>query len=157
MADVREIRPWLKLSAELDPQRIETYTVGAYWLRQMKKQDEALQFLREGLRANPASCEILFELGCCYEERNDPVLARNLWELALGRWREQAAGPAQPDRLLLAEMLTHLARLEVRANRRDKAISYLEVLKKISPTPQEIQKRIEEVRAGLPFEAAGKH
>jgi len=157
MADVREILPWLKLSAELDPQRIETYTVGAYWLRQMKKQDEALQFLREGLRANPASCEILFELGCCYEERNDPVLARNLWELALGRWREQAAGPAQPDRLLLAEMLTHLARLEVRANRRDKAISYLEVLKKISPTPQEIQKRIEEVRAGLPFEAAGKH
>src|SRR5436190_3687213 len=29
----REILPWLRLSAELDPQRVETYTVAAYWLR----------------------------------------------------------------------------------------------------------------------------
>src|SRR5436190_4239734 len=28
----REILPWLKLSAELDPERVETYTVAAYWL-----------------------------------------------------------------------------------------------------------------------------
>ena len=29
----REILPWLKLSADLDPQRVDTYTVAAYWLR----------------------------------------------------------------------------------------------------------------------------
>ena len=29
----RELLPWLKISAELDPQRVETYTVAAYWLR----------------------------------------------------------------------------------------------------------------------------
>src|SRR5262245_19003154 len=29
----REILPWLKLSAELDPRRVDTYTVAAYWLR----------------------------------------------------------------------------------------------------------------------------
>ena len=45
----REILPWLKLASELDPQKIETYTVAAYWLRDMGKIKEAEGFLREGL------------------------------------------------------------------------------------------------------------
>src|SRR5438270_7198517 len=49
----REILPWLRLSAELDPQRVDTYTVASYWLRNMGKVTEAEHFLREGLRANP--------------------------------------------------------------------------------------------------------
>ena len=31
--EVREILPWLKLSAELDPDNIQTYIVTAFWLR----------------------------------------------------------------------------------------------------------------------------
>src|SRR5437667_4857091 len=63
-SDVREILPWLRLSAELDPNSVRTYTVAAYWLRErMGKVAEAEQFLREGLRANPGSYAILFELG----------------------------------------------------------------------------------------------
>src|SRR5205814_2078199 len=47
----REILPWLKLSAELDPQRVDTYTVAAFWLRvRLNKVKEADEFLREGLR-----------------------------------------------------------------------------------------------------------
>jgi tetratricopeptide (TPR) repeat protein len=149
--EAREILPWIRLSADLDPQRVETYTVGAFWLRQMNQTDEALRFLREGLRANPRSFEILYDLGCCYEARKDDPLARNLWELALRYWREQAAGGKSPDKLAVAEILLHLARLEVRDGHRDKAVGYLEMLKKVSPTPQEVQKRIEEVKAGLPF------
>ena len=42
-----EILPWLKLSAELDPQKIETYTVAAFWLRDLGKIKEAERFLRE--------------------------------------------------------------------------------------------------------------
>src|ERR1051325_908016 len=50
----REILPWLKLSADLDPQRVETYTVAAYWLRhRLGKVKEAEEVLREGLRNNP--------------------------------------------------------------------------------------------------------
>src|SRR6266566_9969848 len=37
----REILPWLRLSAELDPQNVETYTVAAYWLRRLGKVPEA--------------------------------------------------------------------------------------------------------------------
>lgn len=150
---VREILPWIKLSAELDPEHVESYTVAAYWLRQMNKNIEALQFLREGLRANPGSYEILFELGRCYEERSDSERARNLWELALRRWQDQEASQEEPNHLMLAQILTHLIRLEAHANRRDQAVVYLEMLKHISPNPQAVQKRIEEVQAGLPFEA----
>ena len=32
--EAREIMPWLKLSAELDPQKITTYVAASYWLRQ---------------------------------------------------------------------------------------------------------------------------
>jgi tetratricopeptide (TPR) repeat protein len=154
--DTREILPWIKLSAELDPQRVDTYTVGAFWLRQMNKQGEALRFLREGLRANPGNHEILFELGQCYDDLKDTVLARNVWELALKRWQEQGGARDQEQRLLGAEILTHLTRLEARQNRRDKALAYLEMLKQVSPSPHEVQKRIDELKAGLPFEAEKK-
>ena len=66
--DAKEILPWLKVSSAMDPNRIETYTVAAYWLRDhLGHPDEAESFLREGLRANPDSFAILFELGRIYE------------------------------------------------------------------------------------------
>ena len=97
-----EILPWLKLSAELDPQKIETYTVAAYWLRDLGKVKEAERFLREGLRNNPDSYEILLELGrLYYESKHDPARARKIWELALRRWTEQEAAHKKPDLLKL--------------------------------------------------------
>src|SRR4051812_22412896 len=85
----RELLPWLKLSAELDPQRPETYVVTSYWLRsRLGSVDQAEKFLREGLQNNPGHYEILFELGrIYYENRKDPTRARNVWELALKDWR----------------------------------------------------------------------
>jgi len=49
----KEILPWLKLAAQVDPTKVESYTVGAFWLRELNKPDEAEQFLREGFRHNP--------------------------------------------------------------------------------------------------------
>src|SRR5262249_53893018 len=64
-----EVLPWLRLAADLNPNQIEAYTVGAYWLRsRLGKTREAEVFLREGWRANPNSYEILFELARLYEE-----------------------------------------------------------------------------------------
>src|SRR5438105_2394938 len=94
----REILPWLRLSAELDPQNVETYTVATYWLRKLGKAREAEQFLREGLRVNPTSYELLFELGrIAYEDEHEVGRARNLWTLALRRWQEQESRKKEPD------------------------------------------------------------
>ena len=86
--NVREILPWLKLSADLDPDNVQTYTVTAFWLRvRMHKVAEADAFLHEGLRNNPDSYDILFELGrLYYENYHDTDRARNVWEQAVRKW-----------------------------------------------------------------------
>ncbi|MBU6398784.1 MAG: hypothetical protein KGS61_00565 [Verrucomicrobia bacterium] len=155
-ADTGEILPWLELSADLDPHRVETYTVAAYWLRtRLGRVNEAEQFLRQGLRANPDSCEILFELGRVYaENRHDPDHARNLWELALRRWDAQSAEGRKPDRIVFGAIVSHLADLEAHTGRYAQAIQCLERLKTVSPAPAAIQKQIDDLKQRL---AAGVH
>ncbi len=92
---MREILPWLKLSAELDPENIKTYVVTAFWLRtKLNQVSEAEQVLREGLRHNPDNAQLLFELGRIYfENYHNPVqrakhLGSRVAKLgAAGAWR----------------------------------------------------------------------
>jgi tetratricopeptide (TPR) repeat protein len=145
----RELLPWLRLAAELDPQRPESYVVASYWLRsRLGKVDEAEQFLREGLRTNPGDCEILFELGRIYREnRHDAARARNLWELALAKWQEREAGRAEPNMFLRAQLLGQLAKLEEEHQNFPRAIEHLQLLREISPNKDAIQKWIEELKS----------
>jgi tetratricopeptide (TPR) repeat protein len=141
--DEAEILPWLRLSAELDPQKIETYTVAAYWLRGMGKISEAEQFLREGARNNPGSYEILFELGRLYHENlHDNTRARNLWELALRRWREQESSKKDPNLFAMEQIAVNLGRLEETEGHLDRAIGYLELAAKASPNPGALREQI---------------
>ncbi|HMJ90006.1 MAG TPA: tetratricopeptide repeat protein [Candidatus Acidoferrum sp.] len=146
----REILPWLKLSAQLDPNKIESYTVGAFWLRDLGKKQEAEEFLRQGLRSNPGSYELMLDLGRCYFERDQFEYARNLWNVAMQRWREQETSkPAdKQNRFAVVQILTSLARVEARLGNREQAAEWLKIVKSISPTPDEIEKRIQEVLAG---------
>jgi tetratricopeptide (TPR) repeat protein len=147
----REILPWLRLAASVDPHRIESYTVAAYWLAsRLNRPAEAEAFLREGLRHNPDSYELLFELGRVLDQhRQDHDRARNLWELALNKWDARNANCAEPDNLARAQILGHLALLEQRAGNLRRAIELLQALKPISANPQAIQFQIDELRARL--------
>jgi tetratricopeptide (TPR) repeat protein len=149
--EAREILPWLKLSAELDPQRIDTYTVAAYYLRaKLGKVAEAEEFLREGLRANPTSYEILYELGVLYyENHHDATRAINLWELALRRWEEQEKEDKKPIELVYEQITTRLARAEEERGNMQQALHYLELEKKSSPSPELVQKQIDELKQKL--------
>ena len=141
----REILPWLRVSAELDPQRVETYTVAAYWLRvRLGKVQEAEDFLRDGLRNNPDSYEILFELGRLYREnRQDAARARNVWELALARWKAVNAGKREPDLKGLHDIAIPLARLEEEAGNLQRALGHLQLAMKASPHPETLQQQID--------------
>ncbi len=147
--DTREILPWLRLSAKLDPHRVETYVVASYWLRtRINKPDEALEILREGWRENPDSHAILFELGrLYYENRHDPDRARNLWELALKKLLKREQAKAELDNLAFLQITIHLALLEGKTNHLDKAIEYLDMARARSPNPQGLQRQIEELKA----------
>ena len=157
--EVREILPWLKLSAELDPENIKTYVVTAFWLRtKLNQVPEAEQVLREGLRHNPDSDQLLFELGRIYfEDYHNLVQARNIWEAALRSWARQEPGVPQSKRLertnenfdsrfMFEQLQTNLAQLEEKAGNRDAAIARWELAKLASPTPDDIQKHIDELK-----------
>jgi hypothetical protein len=146
--EAKEILPWLKISADLDPHRVETYTTAAFWLRaRVGKAGEAEEFLREGLRANPDSYEILFELGKLYaENHHDPIHARNLWELALRRWNEQDQQQKEPNPVVYEEITTRLAMIEEELGNLQQALYFRELEKKKSPRPEAVQQRIEELK-----------
>ena len=150
--EMREILPWLRLSAELDPNRSETYTTTAFWMRtRLGLVEGAETFLREGWRRNPTSYAILFELGRLYDEnRHDIPRARHVLEAALDQWQRQETAKTEPDTFALAQILARLAQLEERAGDSSKAILYFQKLQAISPNPRSVQARIDELKAKLP-------
>lgn len=147
-SEAREMLPWLKLSAEMDPHRAETYIVTAYWLRaRLGKVDEAERFLREGLKSNPGNPELLFELGRIqFENRTNLVTAKNLWASALKRWHEVEGPKEKPDTFILQEILGGLVRIELGQGRVQPALEYLEQWKAVSPNPAAIQAQIDALR-----------
>jgi tetratricopeptide (TPR) repeat protein len=149
--NVREILPWLKLSAELDPDNVQTYTVTAFWLRErMHKVTEANQVLLEGLRNNPDSYEILFELGrLYYESYHDTGRARNVWELALRKWWKLDDQAKKDNKLSFEQITTHLGELENAAGNLPQAVNWLQAAQKVSLDPGSLQKRIDEIEAKM--------
>lgn len=139
-AEVREILPWLKLSSQLDPKRVETYVVTAYWLRRIGKPSEAEDFLREGLKENPGNPQLLLDLGRIFlESRKDTVRARNIWEAALRNLQSTSEYNKDQNKFVEEQLLAALAKLEEQANNPGKALALLERLKSISPNPQAIE------------------
>ena len=143
----REMLPWLRVAIELDPHSIGTYTATAYWLGdRLNKVDEAEQFLRDGLRANPGSPDLIYELGrLLYQKRNDSAHAENLWLFALRRWREVEQPKEQPNVELLRNLLGGLARIETQEGHYNEAIGHMKQWKEISPSPEQIQKQIDQI------------
>jgi tetratricopeptide (TPR) repeat protein len=147
----REILPWLKLSAEMDPKRIDTYVTASYWLRtSLNKPAEAEQFLREGLRANPDSHEILLELGRVYlYNKRDPRIARNIFVLARQKWIKEEAAGEKPDHHDYEEILGEILRADRDLNDLNAQLVDLQELIKISPSKSTLEPQLEEVKAKL--------
>ena len=144
---VREILPWLKLSSELDPDNIQTYTVTAYWLRRLHKDKEANQVLLEGLRNNPDSYEILYELGRLYNENyHDTERARNVWEAAARIFLKLPSDQEKDNKLIFERIATSLGKLEEDSGNLPEALNWFHAAQTVSETPAAIQQRIDEIQ-----------
>jgi tetratricopeptide (TPR) repeat protein len=150
-SDTREILPWLRLSAEMDPHETEVYTVTSYWLRtHLGKFDEAEDFLRKGLQQNPNATDLLDELARLnFENRHDLKRAKNIWQAALRQWHKVEGQEAKPNVFLLEQILVGLEKIAVEEGRLDEAIKYLKQIKEVSPNPEMVQKQIDEMTAKL--------
>jgi len=156
---VGEMLPWLKLSAELDPQRIQTYITTAYWLRKgLGKSAEAEDFIRDGLKANPHSPDLLYALGeIRLQDHQDYVHAKNILLAAKKEWHQRddpkpavsKDGEETKDYLLLESILGGLITEEEAAGHPDQAVRYLEELKPDAADPKGVQDRIDELQAKI--------
>lgn len=156
---VREMLPWMELSAELDPQRVQTYVVTAYWLRRrLGKSAEAEDFLREGLRSTPHSPDLLYALGQIYlEDRKDYPHAKNLFLAALRCWHEveepkpikTETGEGARNYFLLEQILGGLAQDEQAAGHLNQSLQYLEQLKTNASDPAGVQQQIDALQAKI--------
>jgi tetratricopeptide (TPR) repeat protein len=156
---VAEMLPWMRLSADLDPHKIQTYIVASYFLRDyLGNKADAKEFLRAGLMANPDSPELRYELGRLYfENYKDLVHAKNAWLGALRAWDKVEApkplktesGEGERDVNLHARILDSLANEELQASRTNQAIEYFKLAKPDSPFPAKVQKRIDSLEAVL--------
>jgi len=146
----RELLPWLRLAADMDPQKIESYTVGSYFMRlHLNRPREAEAFLREGLRNNPGSYEILFELGRLYHENyHDADRARSVWQLALNRWYKDPEA-LKDNKLAFEEITVHLAQLEREAGNWQQAINWFQAAQNVSPDRNALQQRIDEIKKNM--------
>jgi tetratricopeptide (TPR) repeat protein len=156
---IAEMLPWMRLSADLDPHRIQTYIVSSFFLRDyLRKPEDAKEFLEAGLRANPNSPELRYELGRVYfENLKDPVHARNVWLGALKSWDEvEAPKPLKADTRegerdvhLHSRIFDSLAEVELQLGHTNQAVAYFRQSKPDSPFPNRVQKRIDELEASL--------
>lgn len=147
--EVQEILPWLKLDTDMNPQDIQAYRVADYWLRRLKKTEEARDFIFEGLRNNPGNVELLFDLGALYQDDfHDAGRARNVWMAALRCWiaLPPAAQADPPVHQAYEDTAMNLATLEQEQGNLSQAVSYLETVKQLSPNPGAIQKQIDEIK-----------
>ena len=160
---VAEMLPWLKLSAELDPQRVQSYIVTSYWLREgLGKSADAEDFIRDGLKSNPHSPDLLFALGQIYlEDHKDYPRAKNIFLAAKKEWHKRddskpavsKNGEETKDFLLLDRILSGLVKEEQSVGNSEQALRYLEELKPDSGDPDAVQKRIDELQSRI---SAGK-
>ena len=147
----REILPWLRLAADTDPQMIQTYTVGAYFLCQhLNRPQEAEAFLREGLRNNPGNYEILFGLGrIYYQNYHDVDRARSVWQLALNSWFKLNPEAQKENKRDLDEIAVNLANLEREAGNYTDALRWFQLAQKVSPAPGALQQQIDELKSKM--------
>jgi tetratricopeptide (TPR) repeat protein len=155
---VAEMLPWLKLSADLDPHRIQTYLVTDYWLRSINKSADAEEFIRQGLRANPHSPDLLYALGQIYlEDRKDYFRAKNLFLAGKKEWHKRddpkpavaKNGEEAKDYLLLERILAGLVKDEEATGHLDQAVRYLQELKPDAGDPTAVQKLIDGLQAKI--------
>ena len=65
--DDRDLLPWFRLTAYMDPHLTKAYANGGHWLAwRLDKPNEAIEFLEEGLENNPGAPDVLAELGLIY-------------------------------------------------------------------------------------------
>jgi len=138
----KEILPWLYYSIRLNPHNIMAYSVGGFWLAvKLKKPDEAIVLLKEGITNNPESWEIYETLGHVYYfNKKDYKNA----EICLEKAKE-FGDKANVDKFEKRNIYTLLAEIYVKKGMPNKALLLYKTLLNLFPENETIRRHIREI------------
>ncbi|MDD5745965.1 MAG: hypothetical protein PHO30_01745 [Candidatus Omnitrophica bacterium] len=110
-----ELLPWFYLATLFDPQAVQAYVVGGFWLgMQMGKPEEGIAFLRKGLRHNPDAWELYAQVGELYFiAKKDYGKAAPYLQRAFSLMKQSEASDFDKKQVLvfLAAAMEHLGNL----------------------------------------------
>ena len=149
--EMKETMPWFYIEVRFNPHDVRGYTVGAFSLHQMGRDDESIKFLKEGEKNNPNSASIFTSIGQLYYEMNKPEQSLEYLEAARKLWLEgrppntASDNYADSDRFLTFDLL---GELYLKKGDRKKALEIYEELYRFRPAPVFLQK-IMQIRSSI--------
>jgi len=137
----KEIIPWLYYSAKIDPNNIDAFTTTAFYLSHtFGKNEDALSFLREGLKSNPDSWKINAEIGRMYFQYfDDPAKAVRFLFRAYGLQKEKPH-----DKFQERYLLTFLAASYEAIDDKQSALKIYKYLGELFPEEEAFKLKINE-------------
>ncbi|MBU0683417.1 MAG: hypothetical protein ABIH85_01550 [Candidatus Omnitrophota bacterium] len=137
---IKELLPWLYYSAEIDPHNVQAITTTAYYVADMfAKPEEAINYLRKGLKNNINSWEIYAEMGKVYFRFMDnPAKAVNFLVRA-----EQLMLKSKHDKYEERSILTFLAASYVKLGQNENAINTYLRLAELFPKDEAFKKKLD--------------
>ena len=110
--------------------------------KNLRRVEDARDILREGIRNNPKSFELLFAMGQIYQQDDtNKIKARNIWIAAKRYWEEQSIEAKELSSDVYGRITGNLAHLELEAGNLQLAVQYFELDKLTSPKPEVAQNR----------------
>lgn len=147
--EIREIMPWLWMSVNADPQRVETYLVAAFWLvHGCDRPDLALDVLRAAAVNVPRHYEVYLEMGRVHLGMNDEQAAARAIDAALAVWpsgQDPDGEQALYGRVNLLMLRASLYEMEGHA---DKAVRLWRSVLDLRPDRQGIRERLAALTGG---------
>lgn len=137
--DEKEVLPWFYYAVRLNPENIDAYVIGGYWIGQrLHRTDEAIKFLEEGLSHNPDSWQIYTLLGETYFINNKD------YKHALANFQKSydLLTDENSDKYNKREVYTFIASSYERLGKTDKAIEFYRKTLNLFPQDKSLQKKV---------------
>ncbi|MFH1394845.1 MAG: hypothetical protein ABIH09_01670 [Candidatus Omnitrophota bacterium] len=144
--DLKEILPWLYYSAEIDPHNVQAITTTAFYVADMfGKPEEAISYLRKGLRNNINSWEIYAEMGIIYFRFiNNSAKAVNFLVRA-----EQLMLKSEHNKYQERSVLTFLAASYVKLGQNEDAFRVYSRLAELFPEEEAFKKKLDKLEKNM--------
>lgn len=142
----KELLPWFYYAVRLNPENIDAYVIGGYWIgHRVNRTEEAIKFLKEGLSHNPNSWQIYLQLGEIY------FINKKNYRQALINFQKSynLLSDENSDKYSRREVYTFMAGSYEKLGETDKALEFYKKIVTLFPESTALQEKIKSLSSGI--------